>query len=70
MSTKYYFVSSMYRWTYAASRMQFEPQASVTAMHPFKYIEDLNKVENSETVLVAWQEITKQEYDLFKKLDL
>lgn len=69
---KYYFVSSMYRWTYnAKSPMPFEVQSSVTEMHPFEFIDDLNNtVPNSETRLFGWQEITKEEYDLYKKLEL
>lgn len=64
---KYYFVSSMYRY---AGYQEFTPQSEVTeGQHPFEIIAEYSKTIKGEIVLLSWQEITKEEYDLFCKLD-
>lgn len=56
--TKYYWLTGMY---YDGS--QPKPEEAVTTAHPFVY-----KSQAGEFVLFNWREITKQEYDQYKKL--
>ena len=60
-------------WAYEV-RGNFKPQACVIkGVHPFEYIATLNKAQVNagyETVLLSWQEITKEEYELYNKLEL
>lgn len=64
---KYYFVSTMYRY----SDQPFKPQHEVIKdQHPFETIAEYNKsIPHGEVVLLSWQEITKEEYDFYQKLE-
>lgn len=62
---KYYFYSSMYE--YYANGL-FRPQSGVTDVHPIQFIRHLNDtVNDSNTVLLGWQEITKEEYNMYNR---
>lgn len=65
---KYYFV---YTVCEAYGSTTYMPQAFVTDKHPFERVSELNKtVDNYVTTIQSWQEITKEEYDLYIQLEL
>ena len=63
---KFYYVNSE---CFAYGNKMDMSQVFVCNTHPFIECHRLNKMDNYETVLISWQEITKEEYDLFKKLE-
>lgn len=71
---KYYFVSSMWAHETGPQFGTYGPQSCVIeGQHPFEHIDNLNKrpVNNGYTTeLLSWQEITREEYELYKKLEL
>jgi hypothetical protein len=73
-ATKYYFISSMWAHEPGPQFGAYRPQSCVIeGQHPFEYISYLNKLPVNNgytTVLLSWQEITKEEYELYNKLEL
>jgi hypothetical protein len=64
---KYYFYSSMYQYYQSGN---WKPQSGVTEMHPLQWVKHLNDtVNNSDTVLTGWQEITEEEYNMYNGKD-
>lgn len=64
---KYYYVNSIcIAYGNTDNKMN---QCFVTNKHPFIQCHEYNKMDNYETILLSWQEITKDEYDLFNKLE-
>lgn len=62
---KFYFFNSVYQY---GQNGNWKPSPGVTDMHPILYIRHLNEtVKNSETKLLGWQEITEEEYNMYKK---
>ena len=65
---KYYFFSSMYQYYQNGI---WRPQSGVIDMHPFEWVDRLNnRIDNSETILISWQEITEEEYGLYNGLKI
>lgn len=65
--TKYYFVST--------AREKIDKSLKIESItmsrHPFAFIADVNKgITVMKTVLLSWQEITREEYELYNKLEL
>lgn len=62
---KYYFFNSVYQY---CGHRNWKPMSGVTDMHPIQYTKHLNDtVANSDTILLGWQEITEEEYNMYKK---
>jgi hypothetical protein len=70
---KYYFVNSLYINTIDGTIGKSLPQTEAIDIHPFEWLAGLNKFAKDknmgDNVLVSWQEITEEEYNLYKKLD-
>lgn len=62
---KYYFFSSFY----SAYGSEWKPQTGVCTEHPFELVARYNKMQGYETRLTGWQEITEEEYNLYKFLE-
>lgn len=67
---KYYYINTVYQ---NFNRGDWTPQVAAinSDRHPIQWVHDLNKDNTSsqETILLSWQEITKEEYDLYEKLE-
>lgn len=65
---KYYFVNTVCDWY---NRGNFQPQTAVIVeKHPFEWVHHLNNITpEGNTTLLSWQEITKEEYELYNKLE-
>jgi hypothetical protein len=62
---KYYFFNSVYQYH---GHGDWKPMSGVADKHPIEYVKYLNDtVENSETKLLGWQEITEEEYNMYNK---
>lgn len=60
---KYYFVFTMYQ---AYGSGEWAPQTAAIDIHPIEWAANLNKsVDNYETRVCSWQEISKMEYELY-----
>lgn len=65
MEKKYYFIS--YWWRFKSDYVYF-PNNLATDKHPLEWqkIESQKKDSDSYYYLASWQEITKEQYDLYK----
>jgi hypothetical protein len=70
---KYYFVNSLYINTIDGKIGNGLPQTEAIDIHPFEWLAELNKFGKEKkmggNVLLSWQEITEEEYTLYKKLE-
>lgn len=72
MEKKYYFISAGYIYNSELRGID----NLVTVEHPFKWLANLNKLASKDTnatgdtYIISWQLISKEEYDLYKKLEL
>lgn len=66
---KYYFVNYFFK---VGDMMQFQPTAEVIAdKHPFELMAEYEqRLKDYELRLGSWQQITKEEYELYKKLNI
>lgn len=63
---KYYYVFTTCE---AYNNGKYMPQGFVCDIHPFEKVAYFNEMENYTTTLVSWQEISQEEYNLYKKLE-
>jgi hypothetical protein len=64
---KYYFISSMYRYQ---EINEFRPMQEVSDEHPFQVMAHYEISQpHTEIVLISWQGITKEEFELYEILN-
>lgn len=62
---RYYFISYVWNSCYGSSTFK----NTVTTTNPIQFLQEIAGWDAGNHVLISWQEITKEQYDNFKKID-